>query len=60
MSGQAPGWRQAPVWMLAGRMNAPRWSWRDDVMFVVLLREVVMWVLTQKNEIGVVMEPLDQ
>jgi hypothetical protein len=33
---------------------------RDDVMFVVLLGELVMWVPSQKNEIGVVMEPLDQ
>ena len=28
------------VWMLAGRMNAPRWSCRDELMFVVLFREV--------------------
>jgi hypothetical protein len=46
--------------MLAGRMNAPRWSWRDDVMFVVPPREVVMWVPSQKNEIIVLMEPLEQ
>jgi hypothetical protein len=36
-AGIAPG---AGV-MLAGRMNAPRWSCRDEVMFVVMLREAV-------------------
>jgi hypothetical protein len=27
MSGHPPGWRHAPVWRLAGRVNTPRWSW---------------------------------
>jgi hypothetical protein len=32
MSGQAPGYRHAPVWMLAGRMKALKWIWREEGM----------------------------
>src|SRR6266481_8931549 len=31
-------------------MNAPRWSWRDDVMFVVLLGKIVMWSVERQDE----------
>src|SRR5215471_7525790 len=31
-SGKAPGYRQAPVWMVVGRMKAQKWSCRSPLM----------------------------
>jgi hypothetical protein len=39
VSGHAPGWRHAPVWMLAGRMNARRCEVVVTMSYVMLLRE---------------------